>query len=444
MPAIMQNASLRLITTTVVGLVATSLLAIVSGQTPTTIALTGARVIDGTGAAPIEAATVVINNGSIQAVGRSGAVQIPANVTRVDVSGKTIIPGLINAHGHLSIGDEALPPGDQIVSQLRLYADYGITTVHSLGDDGIESVKVRDSQTDATRDGARSYVSGPSLTQLLRGKTIEDARQLVDLQADRKVDIIKFHVDGAPGAANRLAPEMYRAIIDQAHKRSLRTAAHVYYLADAKGLVDAGVDVLAHSIRDQDVDTALVAELKRRAIPYIPTLTRDLSVFVYETTPAFFNEPFFMRRIDAYRKHVEQVKDPALQEKTRNSKEAQGIKQALQQAQRNLKRLSDDRVPIAMGTDTGAGVGRWQGYFEHVELELMAQSGMTPMQILVSATGGAARAMKLDARLGTLQTGKAADFVVLNANPLDDIKNTREIHSVWIGGRRLETTSKSH
>jgi imidazolonepropionase-like amidohydrolase len=104
-----------------------------------------------------------------------------------------------------------------------------------------------------------------------------------------------------------------------------------------------------------------------------------------------------------------------------------------------IRRVADAGVPIAMGTDTGAQVGRWQGYFEHVEMELMVKAGLTPMQVLVAATGTAARVMKLDAQLGTLQTGKWADMLVLNADPLADIRHTRQIDSVWIAGRRLTT-----
>ena len=133
---------------------------------------------------------------------------------------------------------------------------------------------------------------------------------------------------------------------------------------------------------------------------------------------------------------------PARQEKTGNDKQAQSIKQALQQANRNVKILSDAGVLIAMGTDSGAAnnPGRWQGYFEHVELEQMVKAGMTPMQVLVAATGGAARVMKLDG-LGTIQPGQWADLLVLNANPLADIRNTRQINSVWIGGHRLAPAS---
>jgi imidazolonepropionase-like amidohydrolase len=195
--------------------------------------------------------------------------------------------------------------------------------------------------------------------------------------------------------------------------------------------------VLAHSVRDQDVDAELIAAIKRRNVGYIPTFTRDLSVFVYESTPAFFSDPFFQRHADSYRAQMARVSDPAAQERVRNNPEAQSFKKALEQGSRNLKILSDAGVRIAMGTDTGAALGRWQGYFEHLELEMMVKAGMTPMKVLVAATGDAARVIGRDKELGTLEVGKHADFVVLNANPLADIRNTRQIESVWIAGRRL-------
>jgi imidazolonepropionase-like amidohydrolase len=249
-----------------------------------------------------------------------------------------------------------------------------------------------------------------------------------------KVDCIKIHINGN---ASDMTPEVYGTLIEQAHQRGLRVAAHLFYAGDAGGLLKANVDILAHSVRDKDIDPAMVAEIKRRNVAYIPTLTRDLSVFVYETTPPFFTDPFFLRHAAEYRPDMTRLSDPGVQAKTRNNPQAQAIKQALAQASRNVKILSDAGAPVAMGTDTGAGDGRWQGYFEHVELELMVKAGMTPMQALVAATGGAARAMKLDGQVGTLQPGRWADLLVLSANPLADIRNTREIESVWIAGRKL-------
>ncbi len=401
------------------------------------VALTGARVINGTGAAPLEQATIVIANGSIQAVGPGSTVTIPAGATRVDMSGKTILPGLINAHGHLNADKSTRPIRDKLIGQLKIYADYGVTTVVVLGtgpNDLPDAVKLRDEQERGSLDRARVYAAGSSLTSI---KTEEEARTKVNQFADAKADLIKMHITGGP---NDTQPAVYRAIIDQAHKRGLRVAAHLFYLRDAKGLLDAGVDVIAHSIRDQDADAAVIAEIKRRNVGYIATLTRDLAVFVYETTPEFLKDPFFLRHVDSYSGDITQLNDPARQEKVRNSKEAQAIKQALQQANRNLKILSDAGVEIALGTDSGTNVGQWQGYFEHTELEMMVKAGLTPMQALVAATGGAARVMKLDGKLGTIQAGKKADLLVLNGNPLSDIRNTRQISSVWIDGRQLATT----
>ena len=397
----------------------------------TAVVLTGARLFDGTGRAPLEQSTLVIRNGRIEAV---GAATVPDDAVRIDLSGKTIVPGLINAHGHLNSDQSARPIRDKLVGQLRLYADYGVTTVVVLGvgaNDLEDAVKLREEQEHGTLDRARVYVAGPSLRNL---ETAGEARARVDSYADAGADIVKIHVTGDP---DDMTPAVYGALIDQAHTRGLRVASHLYFLQDARGLVDAGVDVIAHSVRDQDVDAALIAEINRRNVGYVPTLTRDLALFVYETTPAFFSDPFFLRGVNAYRREMTLLSDPVRQEQIRAGSEQQAIKQALDQGKRNLKTLSDAGVLIALGTDSGTNEGRWQGYFEHTELEMMVEAGLSPAQALVAATGGAARAMGLDQQLGTLQPGLWADLLVLNDNPIDDIRATRQIHSVWIAGRRL-------
>ncbi len=398
------------------------------------VALTGARLFDGTGTAPLERSTLVIRDGRIEAVGAANAVTIPADAVRVDLSGKTVLPGLINAHGHLNADQSTRPVRDKLIGQLRVYADYGVTTVVVLGADATDledALELRDEQERGPLDRARVYVAGPSLQNL---RTVDEARARVDRYADAGVDIVKIHITGGP---NDMTPAVYGALIDQAHIRGLRVASHLYYLQDAHGLLDAGVDVIAHSVRDQDVDAALIAEINRRNVGYIPTLTRDLAQFVYETTPAFFDDPFFLRRVNAYRQEMTLLSDPARQEQTRTSAERQAIKPALEQGMRNLKILSDAGVLIALGSDSGTNEGQWQGYFEHTELEMMVQAGLSPTQALVAATGGAARAIGLDQELGTLQPGRWADLLVLNANPIDDIRATRQIDSVWIAGRRL-------
>jgi imidazolonepropionase-like amidohydrolase len=403
-------------------------------------AFTGARVIDGTGAAPIEGATIVVSDGRIQAVGKN--VAVPAGAARVDMTGKTVVPGLVNAHGHLQADSSNRPARDRLAGQLRMYADYGITTVQVLGiplDLAPDALKLRDESRPGSGpvDRARVLIAAASLRNL---KSEAEARDWANKYADMKVDIIKMHITGGP---MDMTPAVYGALIDQAHKRGLRAAAHLFYLRDAKGLLDKGIDVIAHSIRDLPVDQATIAAIKARDVEYIPTLTRDIAAFVYEGTPAYFTDPFFTRHIPAsyYRDEIAKLKDPANQEKLKKDQTAQSIKPALAQGRKNLKTLSDAGVTIALGTDTGTNEGQWQGYFEHMELEEMVKSGLTPMQALVAATMGAAKAANIERQLGTIAVGKQADLLVLSANPLTDIRNTRQIDSVWIAGRRLNATT---
>jgi imidazolonepropionase-like amidohydrolase len=399
------------------------------------VVLTGARLIDGTGAAPIEPGTLVILGGRIVTVGPSASAVIPAGVLRIDMAGKTIMPGLVNAHGHLNVDDNTkLPVREHLLERLRTYANYGVTAVYSLGstrEDEVEGIRIRDDQRGAIPDRARLYTGGLNAI----GRTPEEARASVARLAGLRVDLIKYHINGN---ANDMPPDVYGALVDEARRHNLTTFVHIFNLSDAKGAIEKGTDIIAHSVRDRDVDQVLIDLMRARNVAYVPTLTRDLSVFAYEKESSIFADPFFLRGIDVYRTEADILKDPALQQRTRASPQAQRIKAALHQAQRNLKLLSDAGVTVALGSDSGSAndLGRWQGYFEHVEMEMMVVAGMTPMQVLTAATGNAARIMNLD-DLGTLQAGKWADLLVLNANPLTDIRNTRRIHSVWIAGRRL-------
>ena len=269
---------------------------------------------------------------------------------------------------------------------------------------------------------------------MLAPKTVDEARTLVDEDAAMKVDIVKIRVDDNLGTTPKMAPEIYRAVIDQAHKKGLRVAVHLFYLEDAKQVLDAGADFIAHSVRDVEVDDAFVAMLKRRDVCYSPTLMREVSTFVYESTPSWFTDPLFLKHVDP--QTVETLKQPARQEQMHSSKSAQRYKAQLPVASRNLKKLSDAGVTIAMGTDTGPPA-RFQGYFELMELELMAKAGLTPQKVLASATRDAARCMKLEGEIGTLAANKWADFVVLDADPLADISNVKKISAVYVAGNRV-------
>ena len=417
----------------VVCLVAVWPLANSAQQPASTKAFTGARLVDGSDRAPVDNATIVVRDGKIVAAGPAASVTVPGGAERVPLAGKTVIPGLVNAHGHVgnTVGlEQGKYSAENVQRDLKTYADYGVTTVFSLGDDQAAGIAARDSQKTPSLARARLYVAGP----VLAPKSPEDAVKLVDEVAAMKVDIVKIRVDDNLGSTQKMAPEIYRAVIDQAHKKGLPVAVHLFYLSDAKAVLDAGADFIAHSVRDTDVDDSFVSMIKRRDVCYSPTLMREVSTFVYESKPAWFTDPLFLKHADA--KTLETLQQPARQEQMRNSKSAQAYKAGLEVASRNLKKLSDAGVRIAMGTDTGPPA-RFQGYFELMELELMAKAGMTPQKVLAAATRDAAHCMKLDREIGTIEANKWADFVVLDADPLANISNVKKINSVYVAGNRV-------
>lgn len=414
-------------------LVAGFSLGIASAQT--TRAFVGARIIDGGGKTAIEHGTLIIRNGRVEAVGPSSRIKPPAKAERIDLTGKTIMPGLVNAHGHVgdTQGLKAAPEfytRENLLRQLGLYARYGVTSVFSLGGDKEQAFKLRDEQAADPLTRARVFLAGT----IIVADTPEDARKMVDTVAATRPDIIKIRVDDNLGTTKKMSEPVYRAVIQEAHAKGLRVAAHLFYLDDAKALLKDGVDLVAHSIRDRDIDDETIALLKARDVCVVPTLTREVSAFAYEDTPAFFQDPFFLREADP--NILAQLKEPARQQAMRDSAAAKGYKAGLEVANRNLKRLSDAGVRLAFGTDTGPPA-RFQGYFEHLELEMMVKAGLTPQQALNAATGDAARCMKVTGQVGTLEKGSRADFLVLGANPIADIHNTKTLEAVWIGGDRV-------
>lgn len=397
-----------------------------------TIAFVGATVIDGTGKAPIENATMIVSDGKIISIGRADQVEIANGTKLIDLNGKFIIPGLINAHGHIG-GTEGLRGGRysevNVLRDLQLNARYGITTIVSLGGDELPSINLRDIQNTSELNRSRLFVAGTIVT----GDTPMAVKSVVNENASNKVDFIKIRVDDNLGNSVKMSPEIYTEVIDEAHKNNLPVASHLFYLEDAKGLLNAGTDYIAHSIRDLPVDQELIDLIKEKDVYYCPTLMREVSAFVYESTPSFFNDSFFLRENQG--QILEDLTSPERQTNTQNSKSAQAYKMALEVAKKNLKTLSDNGVKIVMGTDAGPPA-RFQGYFEHKELELMAASGLTPMQVLVAATGNSAQYLGLEG-IGSLEKGKWADFLVLTANPLENISNTQKLQSVWIAGNKV-------
>ncbi|MBP7778056.1 MAG: amidohydrolase family protein [Acidobacteria bacterium] len=405
-------------------------------------AFVGGRVIDGTGQV-IDAATVVVRAGTIIDVGPAAEVVVPGGATRVDVRGKTLMPGLVNAHGHLSAVD-GLKAGPQYYTrgdlerQLRAYATYGVTTVFSLGDDQADAFALRDEQAARPPARARVFVAGP----IVSAETAEAARQATDAVIALEPDLIKIRVDDNLGSSKKMPEAAWRATLDRAKAAGLTLAAHIFYLADATALAAAGNTFIAHSVRDLPVDATFLAAMTRNNVCYSPTLMREVSTFVYDSTPPWVSDPFFRRGYGA--DISTELADPGRQAKFKASNAwamGQKYKAGLEVAKANLKRVHDAGIRVAFGTDTGPA-GRFQGFFEHLELELMVQSGLTPMQALVAATGTAAACWGKQGAIGTLARGAQADLIVLTKNPLDDIANTRAIEAIYIGGRRFEAPAR--
>ena len=393
----------------------------------------GARLVDGTGSAPIENAVIVVRGDRIaQVTTMSEPGTIRADAERVDVRGKTIMPGFINAHGHVA-DTSGLRAGaefytrENLERQLKLYATYGVTTIFSLGGDGPAGAALRH---EPPRDRARVFIAGPVIT----ATTADAAAADVERIAAMGVDWLKFRVDDNLGTTKKMPKEAWKAVIDRGHAKKLPVAAHLFYLADAKDLLREGIDVIAHSIRDLPVDDEFISLAKERDVCVVPTLTREVSTFVYESTPAWFTDEFFLRHAD--KATVDQLRDPRRQADTRKSPAAQKYKVALEIATANLAKMKDAGVRVAFGTDTGPPA-RFQGYFEHMELEMMVKAGLTPMEAIVSATGDAARCMKDTTGLGAIKAGAPADFVVYAGDPTKDIRATRSIESVWIAGSKM-------
>ena len=372
----------------------------------------GARVLVGDGGV-IENATLVVDDDRLVAVGQSDAVEVPAGAARVDLTGRTVMPALIDTHVHLGTTRE------ELVEDLQRKAYYGVGVVLSLGR-GASDVAFQ-LREEVLPNAARYRTVGRGISRPEPGRndipywisTEEEGRTAVQELATQEVDMVKIWVDDRNGQFEKLTPELYGAIIDEAHQLGLRVTAHIYSLEDAKGLLRAGVDAFAHGIRDMDIDDEVVALFREHPnvvlVPNLPNpgVASDVS-WLSGTIPP-----------DELQQMQEQSVDrPA-------AHEAFGIQA------RNLARLDAEGVIIAFGTDGSAG---WS---PHAEMEDMVASGMTPAAVIVAATSTSAALLELD-DLGSLEAGKSADFVVLEANPLDDITNTRRIVDVYLRGTAVD------
>jgi imidazolonepropionase-like amidohydrolase len=418
-----------------------------------TTVLDGFTLIDGTGRSPIAKAAMIIVDGRIQWAGPQSQLQAPPGAQVTHLAGKFVMPGIINLHGHLgNTVDLTQDPRnftrENVEKQLRLYASYGVTSVLSMGTDQDLIYELRAEQRSGRPRMTRVFTAGRGFTGVggypttapgMKGVPFEvaskaDVDKDVAWLAGKKVDLVKIWVDDHLGREKKIPLDLAKAIIADAHQHGLKVAAHIFYLDDAKALVDAGLDGLAHSVRDKPVDAALITAMKKHgAYQEAATLTREESMFIFAKPSPLLDDPFFTRAISP--NVLATIRSAAYQQKIAADPDYAKYPEFLKTAMRNLKTLSDSGVKIGFGTDSGPPA-RFPGYFEQWELELMVDSGLTPMQVITDATRNAAEFLRAK-DLGTLERGKWADLVVLSKNPLDDIRNTREIEMVMIAGNRI-------
>ena len=404
----------------------------------------GARLITGDGSA-IEDSSFFIEGNQFTRIGRKGDVALPDGSARIDLTGKTVMPALIDTHVHLGYrkGLDFSPSNytrENVTDTLDRFAYYGVGAIletgTARGDLGYqirnEPVGPRPLYMTAGRGLAMPNAGalGPMRGSGYGVTTDAEARTDVEELAAKKADMVKIWVDDRAGTVEKLHPNLYRAIIDEAHKRDMRVLAHVAKLEDAKDLLRAGVDGLAHMARVGNVDEELLALLKERPGVFLQHVLWGEQLSFYNSKPAWVDEPILRETLSP-----DEIRLLGEVFSQRGNPEALAQGEVLVS---NIGRLKAAGARLVVGTDTG-GVngGQYFGFGTHIELEmLVTKGGLTPMEAIVAGTHDAAQVLQLD-RLGTIAAGKEADFIVLNANPLDDIANTRKIERVYLRGQEV-------
>jgi imidazolonepropionase-like amidohydrolase len=413
-------------------------------QAPATV-FEGARLITGEGNAPIENSAIVVEIDRIVAVGRRGEVAVPAGAARVDLTGKTVIPALIDAHSHIGYMRN-LTSGPQnytrqnILDHMYKFAYFGVAASMAMGSDfGNLPFQLRDeTQAGKYPGAARFLTAGRGLAPVDEIKpnnmrhsaflvtTEEDARAGVREAAAHGVTMVKTWVDSRGGTVRKLTPPLFTAIIDEAHKLNMRVVVHATGLADVKALVRADVDGLAHMVND--VDDELMDLLKARPNTFFTLALNGLRRSLYAP---WLNPPHALVSESVWPEQIKRLQDRL------GKGPGASAQQNWDRIARGVARFTAAGVRIGVGTDGGGQQGdQFIGWTMHTEMENMVAAGMTPAQVIVAATRTSAGIHRLD-DLGTVAAGKSADFVVLDANPLDDITNTRRISQVFLRGQEV-------
>jgi imidazolonepropionase-like amidohydrolase len=431
----------------------------------------GARLVIGDGSPPIENAAFVVENRQFVRVGRRGEVAAPPGARQVDLTGKTVMPTMVDLHGHIGFQNVAagtmskeMFTRENLVDHLERLAYDGIGGVVDIADlvdrsdlhggrTGWGDVPLR-VRNEVIPGAALFRTAGPGIAWPGSGAqghpsradvpypvtSVEEGRAAVRDYATMKPDFIKIWVDDRDGRAKKLTPPIYLAIVEEAHKLGLPVGAHNVTLADAKALTRAGVEGWLHvPVRGGDVVDeemlgiirARVAKGDRPKMWMTPGLRASWMNTQGGGRPAWLDDPLLQETYPPQQNEEQIARELAQM----TPAAVASARESFERDSRNMMQLRAAGIRVVLGTDTGQ-IRHRIGYFAHLELESLVAAGMSPAEVIVAATRDAADIAGMNT--GVVAAGKNADFVVLDANPLDNIANTRKIADVYLRGDRID------
>ncbi len=408
------------------------------------IAITGATLIDGTGAAPVPDAVVLIREGRITAAGSKASIPVPADAARVDASGKFLIPGLLDLHVHLgSTGGPGFRAADytrdRVLKNLNSYLYFGVTAVRSIGTERDEGLAIRNEQRTAAPRTARLFTAGRGFTApgghpaqeigaiARQPKDASDARRQVRELASQQVDAIKIWIDDLGGRAPKVSRGVIEAILEEAGKAKIPVSAHIATLDDTIHFFEFGGSGFLHMVRDTEtLPEDFVSALRDRRTVFTPTLIRQELAWYFSEKPERLSDPAVARLVDA-------ATLDAMRKSVAAAKPSPAGRKEFDIAMRNTKRMADGGVPIAVGSDGGSQMDL-PGLMTLRECELLVEAGLTPLEAITAATYNGALGLGREQEIGSIAAGKAADLVLLSADPVRDIGNLRKVDRVMLNG----------